>query len=284
MIIENKNLKSLKSAVTKKFGKEIETLPDCIALAREAEKLGFQVNPQTYRRFFGLIQYNGGFTKYTLSSLARICGYLNYEDFQNQQSGKKIEQNLFQLSTVKNEDDYWQLSEELCQRIIESPELLSRIHYELLPYPLARTYFMEHHPMRDMICTVYSQYFQEYLKYSRSNEARIFAYGFLFIGSFLSNNFEFMQIYHQRVLKTDLTPEVHVIPAGRKFGVPLLFSYKTGDHKTFDSTFQKMLDARIQYQPEYKSTVATPHPLFEGFIKAAVDYHKEKQTKKRVDA
>ena len=28
----------------------------------------------------------------------------------------------------------------------------------------------------------------------------------------------------------------------------------------------------VQYHPEYKSTVANPHPLFVAFVKAAVDY------------
>ena len=33
----------------------------------------------------------------------------------------------------------------------------------------------------------------------------------------------------------------------------------------------------VQYHPEYKSTVANPHPLFVGFIKA-VQTHKKQQT------
>ena len=32
----------------------------------------------------------------------------------------------------------------------------------------------------------------------------------------------------------------------------------------------------VQYHPEYKSTVANPHPLFVGFVKAVLD-HKQKQ-------
>jgi CTP synthase len=33
----------------------------------------------------------------------------------------------------------------------------------------------------------------------------------------------------------------------------------------------------VQYHPEYKSTVADPHPLFVGFVKAALA-HKLEQT------
>ncbi|HLU51570.1 MAG TPA: gamma-glutamyl-gamma-aminobutyrate hydrolase family protein, partial [Flavobacteriaceae bacterium] len=32
----------------------------------------------------------------------------------------------------------------------------------------------------------------------------------------------------------------------------------------------------VQYHPEYKSTVASPHPLFVGFVKAAVGYKQNK--------
>jgi len=28
----------------------------------------------------------------------------------------------------------------------------------------------------------------------------------------------------------------------------------------------------VQYHPEYKSTVANPHPLFVSFVSAALDY------------
>lgn len=36
----------------------------------------------------------------------------------------------------------------------------------------------------------------------------------------------------------------------------------------------------VQYHPEYKSTVANPHPLFVGFVKAAVTYSKQKNSVK----
>ena len=36
----------------------------------------------------------------------------------------------------------------------------------------------------------------------------------------------------------------------------------------------------VQYHPEYKSTVANPHPLFVAFIKAAVTYSKQKNSVK----
>ena len=69
--------------------------------------------------------------------------------------------------------------------------------------------------------------------------------------------------------------EKGLLPTGINPDTGLVEAVELADHPFY---------VGVQYHPEYKSTVATPHPLFEGFIKAAVDYHKEKQTKKRVDA
>lgn len=243
--------------MAKKLGKKIESLPDCIALADEASNLGYKVNPQTYRRFFGLIRYKGGFSEYTLNSLAKICGYENLEEFHAKQIKPRTAKYIFANNRVENATDYWDLSEELCQKIAESPELLSQIHHDLMKYPAARTYFIEHHPMRDMICSVYSQYFQEYLKYSHSNESKIFAYGFLFIGAMLSNNSEFMDIYHRKVAETELTPEVHVIPSGRKFGVPLLYAFENGDARTFSKIFDEVVQKRSYYKAASEKSVCS---------------------------
>jgi len=32
----------------------------------------------------------------------------------------------------------------------------------------------------------------------------------------------------------------------------------------------------VQYHPEYKSTVANPHPLFVAFVKASLEHKKKK--------
>ena len=34
-----------------------------------------------------------------------------------------------------------------------------------------------------------------------------------------------------------------------------------------------------QYHPEYSSTVLSPNPIFESFVKAAVDYHEMKTSR-----
>ncbi|WP_395091300.1 hypothetical protein ACF3NR_09450 [Vaginella massiliensis] len=48
--------------------------------------------------------------------------------------------------------------------------------------------------MRDMLGSIYTHYFETYLKYNRSNEARLFAYSFLNMGAFLTENSELMEM------------------------------------------------------------------------------------------
>ena len=36
----------------------------------------------------------------------------------------------------------------------------------------------------------------------------------------------------------------------------------------------------VQYHPEYKSTVANPHPLFVAFVKAALNFSKKRKSAK----
>jgi CTP synthase len=36
----------------------------------------------------------------------------------------------------------------------------------------------------------------------------------------------------------------------------------------------------VQFHPEFKSTVANPHPLFVAFVKAAIDYAGKKKKNK----
>ena len=40
----------------------------------------------------------------------------------------------------------------------------------------------------------------------------------------------------------------------------------------------------VQFHPEFKSTVANPHPIFKAFVKAAIDYSVRKKKSKRKPA
>ena len=246
----------LQKRVTEKFGKKIYTATDCENLAHDLkENLNEVVSSQTLRRFFGLIKATSKTSIFTLDLLSRYCGFEDYENFRQSCCSGELEQ--FFGSGEDNGKNFWTKSEQLCRDISGSPELLITTHYRLMSFPLVRKYFMENHPMRDMLGTVYSQYFLSYLKFNQTNEAKIFAYGFLFQSAFLLENDELLELVHSKVSETELTPDVHVIPAGLKFGVMLLYADYTGDEASFTKTFEMMKIFRAKYIPASRESVCS---------------------------
>lgn len=111
--------------------------------------------------------------------------------------------------------------------------------------------------MRDLLGTVYIQYFSAYLKYKHDNEAKIFAYGFLFHGAFLLQNTELMELYYTKVRDTELTEGIHVVPAGLKYGVLLLYADFIGNAQLFRKSFNEMKKMRIKYIPASQKSVCS---------------------------
>ena len=246
----------LRKNIEKQFGKDIQTATDCDNLVSLITRdCKTNISSQTLRRFFGLIKTTTRSSHFTLDLLSQFCGYSNFKDFRNACNNQELE--LFFGNSDNTNHNYWDRSEQLCQQIIKSPDLLVSTHHRLMSFPMARKYFMENHPLRDLLGSVYAQYFLAYLKYNTSNEAKIFAYGFLFQSSFLLQNTESMDLYYNKVKETELTENVHVIPAGLKFGVQLLYADFTGNENLFKSYFAEMKKARLRYRTASEKSVCS---------------------------
>ncbi|HTM91362.1 MAG TPA: hypothetical protein VL095_03015, partial [Flavisolibacter sp.] len=108
----------LKNEVEECFGKKVISYGDCCDLSEEIfVKTSFRVNPNTLRRFFGLVK-----TKYlpsfaTLDILSRYCGFISVDHFQSTKQAEKTnggfdEQHIlnyltdiFKKTTVKGQND-----------------------------------------------------------------------------------------------------------------------------------------------------------------------------------
>lgn len=249
-------IRQLRLNVFKQFGKQISTATDCENLAAElTEQYKANISGQTLRRFFGLIRVSTKPSQFTLDLLSKFCGYPDFYAFTKANSSSEME--LFFGADENSGNDFWRKSEDLCRQISDSADLLISTHQRMLPYPLVRKYFMENHPMRDMLGTVYSQYFLCYLKFNPTNEAKIFAYGFLFKSAFLQHNEELMKVFYRQITDTPLSPDVFVIPAGLKYGVMLLYADFIKDEELFSQTFNEMKAVRAQYLMASKASVCS---------------------------
>ncbi len=134
-------------------------------------------------------------------------------------------------------------------------------------FPMARKYFLEHHPMRDLLGTVYSQYFLSYLKYNSNSEAKIFAYGFLFHTAFLQENLELMELYYSKIKEIELVEDIHVIVKGLKFGVQLLYTDFINNDRLFKKTFTEMKKVRENcISASQKSVCSFEYTVLESLI------------------
>ncbi len=111
--------------------------------------------------------------------------------------------------------------------------------------------------MRDLLGSVYAQYFLTYLKFNHSNEAKIFAYGFLVTGAFLVQNSELMELFYHKVKNTELTKDVYVIPAGLKYGVQLLYADFTGNEYLFRKYLAEMKEVRLKFVEQSEKSVCS---------------------------
>ncbi|MBF8457318.1 hypothetical protein IV494_08990 [Kaistella sp. G5-32] len=263
---ENTIVDQLQKNVMRQFGKQINTATDCINLASLlTQKFNTNISAQTLRRFFALIKSTSESSQFTLDLLSKFCGYGDFKHFNHSYSNTELER--FFGDTHNTKENYWEKSEQLCKQITNSAELLVTTHRRLMSFPMARKYFIENHPSRDMLCTVYSQYFSAYLKFSTTNEAKIFAYGFLFKSAFLLQNKELMDLYIKKVKDTELTEEVYLIPAGLKYGVQLLYADFTGNEYLFRKYFAEMKKVRLQYvEASEKSVCSFEYTVLESLI------------------
>ncbi|WP_018676183.1 CTP synthase [Riemerella columbina] len=96
----------------------------------------------------------------------------------------------------------------------------------------------------------------------------------------LKNNSQLANIYgskniserhrHRYEFNSDYQKEFEnhgLVPTGFNPDTTLVEAVELNDHPFYIG---------VQYHPEYKSTVATPHPLFKALVKAATDYHNKK--------
>ena len=266
MNTEKSTSQYLQKRIMEQFGRHIVSLRDCEELASVLERqFNAQISAQTLRRFFGIVKSDSNPSVFTLNLLANYCGFRDYESFRISYKNSDLE--LFFGDVLDERKDYWRKSEELCAKISSSAEMLITTHHRLMSFPMARKFFMEHHPMRDMLGSVYTQYFLAYLKFNTSSEAKIFAYGFLFKSAFLQQNLELLELYYKKVKEVELTKEIHVIPVALKYGTILLYANFTKNEYLFRKTFKEMITSREAYiSASQKSVCSFEYTVLESLI------------------
>lgn len=83
------------------FGRSIISSRDCIDLSEEIYKrTQQQLNPNTLRRFFGLVKAEYPASQSTLAILSKYCGYYSVEDAYRQKKAKSTDDSIDQESLI----------------------------------------------------------------------------------------------------------------------------------------------------------------------------------------
>ena len=85
-VIRNPNkVEFIKHEIQRFYGRQILSSRDCIILSEEIfYKTGEKLNPNTLRRFFGLVKADYPPSRATLDILAKYCGFNNFEQVHDQ--------------------------------------------------------------------------------------------------------------------------------------------------------------------------------------------------------
>jgi len=250
-IANDAELNELRQKVCEMFGRQVVTAYDCDELSSFLPNI---LSPQTLRRFFKIISNINTPALHTLNILSQYCGYKDFDEFRSIHANHDL---ISYFGRDDSDENYCSKAEDLCNRVMSSPKFLITTHHQLMEFPMVRKFFLEHYPIRDMLGTVYSQYFLAYLKYNKSDEAKIFAYGFLFKAAFLQENDELIHMYYHKVNEIKAGIDIFVVPAGLKFGVQLLYADYIKDEALFKKNFSEMKKWRKKYIPKSEKSACS---------------------------
>lgn len=248
-IIDFEKLSHLKKMAEHKFGRTITTSKDCIDLTNALLKINnsANLNSQTIRRLFGLVKNDFSPSIYTLDLLAQYVANSYWADYNFKE---QTENNTLALADWII--DYYANEKfgftQVVDLIAESEDLQNMLLVKLAKLKSAHWMLFEHRPLRDSLNKKsYTKALEVYLDNKGTTEAEIFVYGMFFKRALLSQNKNDIEKYYHIIDNITLTKDVHNIPAGRKFGIPLLYFNLKKDEINFNKAFNEALSIRDNY-------------------------------------
>ena len=275
---------ALREAVASRFGQPLRYPSHCDALEIELQKAvdmgARRLIPSTLRRFFGLVDKEGGFHLHTLDSLARYAGHANFAEF-----GKSVA-HLAAAESINSPADIPELL--AMERLAPAERLLlgyflgrvtrpaqpggeaAPLALRLAAYPAGQEFFVESFVDLAHLNGAYGQVLAEYLVHKLTVEAQLFGHGTLFLGEFLAEHEGAWRARLRQLQTLQLPADVHAFPRGRKAFADLVVAW----HDASEPEEPAALLARIRQEAAIvPRPVAPPQPLpaFYNFFPAG--YH-----------
>lgn len=194
--------KVVRQEVEDAFGHRISTARDCIRLSEEIfSKTSIKVNPNTLRRFFGLVKAQYPPSLSTLRILASYCGYQSLDELSAVKKQKATGLapydeknilyylvNLFIALPVKEpiDETSYKLIKYTIQFLSHSPDLASKFQKAIAKTPQGQVYYYEQFVNIDQLNFYYGAGLRDYLREKKALEGQVLGHSLLCLKDWLS--------------------------------------------------------------------------------------------------
>jgi len=268
---------ALRDAVATRFGQPLRYPSHCDALEAELQRAdatgGRRLSPSTLRRFFGLVDKEGGYHLHTLDTLAHYAGHADFASFG---------QAVANLAAAKEATDVapTDIPELLAMQRLAYPErlllgyFLGRVTRPVTPggpvaplalrlaaHPAGQEFFVESFVDLAYLNGSYGDVLAEYLRHKHTPEAQLFGHSTLFLGEFLAENETAWRARLQLLRALPVPADVHAFPRGRRAFAEMMAAW----HDAPTQPVPPALLARLQHEAQDGPRPAAPAPLLPAF-------------------
>jgi hypothetical protein len=232
--------KAVKQEVEEAFGHTIATSRDCNRLSEEIfYKTSFKINPNTLRRFFGLVKALYPPSLSTLTILANYCGYHSLEELSAVKNGtpaKEATQNdqcilqylvtLLTDTPAKGTNDVVLLTvvKHTIKFLSQFPELANRFQRAIAKTKNGQAYYFEQFVYTDKLNSFYGEGLRYYLSEKKTAEAQVFGYSLLCLRDWLVGNTSSLKRNFETIKSQRLSKHANPYVSGCYYSASLLYA------------------------------------------------------------
>lgn len=269
----------IKGEIQNIFGRRIVSSRDCIQLSDEIfQKTKFQLNPNTLRRFFGLVKAPFPPSHSTLTILSKYCGFQSVDDFQmvrRNVADSEISEDatlhflvsLFRDITVKDANDrtFLSLVINTVNFLNRSPGLTEKFQCEIAKTKNGQEFYFEKFVNIDKLDSYYGNGLRHYYNQKRIINSQVFAHSLLVYRYWLTGDNEMLKKHYSLLEQQKLTSAVTPFIYGRYWAAQLYHA-----HASKEPADKIILAAYKYYSSVSKEYSTTSFPRFELYMAEAL--------------
>lgn len=223
---------ALREAVAARFGQPLRYPSHCDALELElrqnAATGGRRLSPSTLRRFFGLVDKDGGYHLHTLDTLARYAGHADFAAFGQSVLGLAMKEPTAPGAATDIPEllamEQLAYSERLLlgyflgriTRPAQPGGAATPLALQLATHPAGQEFYVESFVDLAHLTGAFGEVLATYLQHKHTPEAQLFGHAALFLAEFLAQDEPAWRRRLAVVRELPVPPEVHAFPRGRR--------------------------------------------------------------------